>query len=83
MCLYVPISFQTDEVETSGRSSFTSPNETFECEPPATPLKDDVSIVQPDDSTPAFHILPSDVILVKPALAKNTPELEDWDCAVR
>ncbi|XP_030277895.1 uncharacterized protein LOC115584549 isoform X2 [Sparus aurata] len=78
------LNFQTDEVETSGSSSFTSLNETSEREPPAMPLKDDASInVQPDDSTPAFHIFPSDVILVKPALAENTLELEDWDCAFR
>ncbi|XP_036961158.1 uncharacterized protein LOC119023376 isoform X2 [Acanthopagrus latus] len=76
------ISFWNNGVRVSGRSRCTSSNDTFECEPPATPLKDDASInFQSDDSTPVLHIFPSDIILVSPASAENTLVLEDWDCA--
>lgn len=58
VCLCV-FSFRTDEVKTSRSSGFTSSNEDFKCEPPATPLKDEDSTdVQPDDGTPSPEILP-------------------------
>lgn len=53
-------SFQTVEVKTSRNSGFASSNESFECDPPVTPLKDeDSSNFCPDDSNPSPETLSS------------------------
>ena len=47
-------------------------SEDFECEPPAASLNDeDSSNIQPGDCPPSPEILPSGVILVRPATAEN------------
>ncbi|XP_030290664.1 homeodomain-interacting protein kinase 1-like isoform X2 [Sparus aurata] len=56
-------------------------SEVSEC--PTAPLKDEDSCtIQPDGCTPFPEILPSGVILARPATAESTTSLEDQDIAV-
>ena len=49
-------------------------------EPPATPSTDEDSLyIKPDFCTPSAEILPSSVILVRPATAENMTLLEDQE----
>ncbi|XP_030269481.1 dual specificity tyrosine-phosphorylation-regulated kinase 1B-like isoform X2 [Sparus aurata] len=63
---------------TAENTTLLEDQESTVSEPTAAPLRDEESsIFQPDDCTPSPEILPSGVILVRPATAENTTLLED------
>ncbi|XP_036929518.1 homeodomain-interacting protein kinase 1-like isoform X1 [Acanthopagrus latus] len=68
---------------TAENSTSLEDQESAVSEPPTAPLADeDRSVIQPDGCTPSPEILPSGVILVRPATAENSTSLEDQESAV-
>ena len=82
MCLCV-FSLVTHVNKTSRSEALTSSSEHPDCDPPAPALKDDATNIHPDHHSRSPKISRTVIIMVRPATAENTVEMESQESDTR